>query len=178
MYATLLTMRAFGRGLSRWWLLVLVPVALLASPLPIILLFAGSHVAGAILGPLAIWSRTRHAPPRQDLVGTYRESKRSWARAGDGSHATLELRSDGTMRVDDLPNDNVTSVCKLSGAGAWSGPYTDRTIVLHVVSARVPGACQSGADYGVQLIHQPQPYGLYWVLGDPDSGTGIWLTRK
>ena len=171
-------MQIFGKRVSKWWLLLLVSFLLLSSPLLLILFFAGNNLAGAIIGPPAIWNHPWHSPPRQDLIGRYTESERHWDRPKGGSEAVLELRSDGSMHVSSLPVDGVTSSCVLSGAGRWTGPDEDQRLDLIVATDESHSSCESGTYSYLEVVGHSTPYGLYWVLGDPDSGTGIWFKRQ
>ena len=141
-------------------------------------LFAGNNFIGAIIGPPAVWERTHHSPPREDIVGRYKESKRTWDQAKSGPDAMLELRGDGSMAVEALPEDSITSTCILSGTGQWEGPNEDQMLYLVVNSNGAPGSCRSGSYGPLELAGHSKPYGLYWVLGDPDSGTGIWFKQQ
>lgn len=171
-------MQFFGKQLSTWWLLLLFPLVLVCLPLLLISFFALNNLAGAIIGPPAFWNRTRHSPPREALVGRYVETERRWDQSSDHSNAWLELRSDGSMSVGALPEDAITSVCTLSGNGRWGVPDADEKINLFVTSDGAHGSCQSGSYGSFELVGQAEPYGLYWVLGDPDSGTGVWLKKQ
>jgi hypothetical protein len=93
--------------------------------------------------------------------------------------AQLELRTDGTMVVNDLPSDRGGTTCVLTGTGKWEGPDTERRVNFMLA----PGGASScvfsaGAYSGFELAGHKKPYSLYWTLGDPDSGTGVWLTRN
>jgi hypothetical protein len=70
-------MRFFGRQVSKWWLLLLLPIATLGVLMLPFLFFAGNNLAGAIIGPPAIWNRPFEAPAHADLVGRYVETKRT-----------------------------------------------------------------------------------------------------
>jgi hypothetical protein len=172
-------MRVLGRRFSNWWLLLLVPVLLVVLlPVPAFMsLLIGSHMLAAIVGPPAIWNMPLHAPVRADLVGRYVESERHWYGPKAQTRAALELRSDGTMTVNDLPVDFASSTCTLSGIGTWTGPDTDRHLHLVLPSNESGDACQSGDYPLVEIAGHSKPYELYWVLGDPDEGTGVWLKR-
>jgi hypothetical protein len=170
--------RLFSRQISNWWLLLLVPVVLISLPVLLICFFAANNLIGAIIGSPAIWNRPPHSPPREDLVGRYVESERHWDRSKNGPDAALELNKDGSMRVSNLPEDVITSTCILSGSGRWSGPDEDQNIHLIVTSDGSPGACASGSWVFLEVARRSKPYDLYWVLGDPDSGTGIWLKKQ
>lgn len=168
-------MRVFGKQVSNLWLLLLLPIAVLVFPLMLPLIFVVSNLAGAIIGPPAIWNRPSHSPAESDLVGRYVETKRVWDGKDDHVKATLELRIDGTMIVRGLPDDRITNVCNLSGT--WR--VDDQVIDLNFISDGTPGACGSESMAGnPQIAGRSSPYKLYWVLGDPDSGTGLWLTRQ
>jgi hypothetical protein len=174
-------MRVFGRRLSNWWLLLFIPLIVVASPLLLIAFFAANRLAGAIVGPPAIWNRTFHPPSREELVGSYVESERHWDRSEMSGHATLELDEDGSMNVNNLPYDDITSTCLLSGSGKWSGPIdgNDNVIINLILTAKdAQGSCAPNSYSFLELAGHAKPYGLYWVLGDPDSGTGIWLKKQ
>lgn len=170
-------MHIFGKRLSNWWLLLIVPVLIISSPLLLLGYFAANNLAGAIIGPPAIWNRTWHSPPRNDLVGEYVESERHWDHPSTNARATIELEADGSMSVSSLPDDNVTSTCILSGTGTWRGPDDDQQIDLVLTSDGTAESCKSGSYSFLELVGHSKPYELYWVLGDPDSGTGIWLKK-
>ena len=106
------------------------------------------------------------------------ESERHWDQAKTGPDALLELHSDGSMKVSFLPDDSIGSSCVLSGTGTWSGPDGEQKINLTVNSDGAQGSCESGSYSFLELVGHSKPYTLYWVLGDPDSGTGIWLKRQ
>ncbi len=170
-------MRFYGRQVSKWWLFLLLPIAMLGALMLPLLFFAGNNFAGAIIGPPAIWNRPIHAPAQADLVGRYVETKRTWERDENGPKAVLELKSDGTMTVRALPDDRITSLCTLSGSGTWKAD--GQVINLDFISDGTPGACESASMGGnPQIAGRSKPYELYWILGDPDSGTGIWLKRQ
>ena len=171
-------MQALGRHISKWWLLLLVPVVLLGIPFLLLEFIVGSHIVGGVFGPPAIWERTRRSPPRGDLVGAYIEVERHWDHSKTGPNASLQLRSDGSMSVHTLPLDDGMHVCMLSGTGKWEGPRGDQELDLDLISDGAPDSCKSGNYGSLQLAGNSTPYRLYWVLSDPDSGTGIWLKRQ
>jgi hypothetical protein len=171
-------MRAFGRSFSKRWLLVLPAILLVCSPLLLFLFFVGNNLAGAIIGPPVIWNRPRHTPRREDILGHYEESERNWDRPKSGPDAMLDLKGDGSMTVRALPNEFGGTTCTVSGTGRWRGPDEDARLDLDVVSDGSPGSCKSDSYASIELAGQSRPYSLYWVLGDPDSGTGIWLKVK
>lgn len=171
-------MQVFGKKISNWWLLGLSIILLVCSPVLLILFFAANSFAGAAIGPPVIWHRTWHSPPREDLVGRYRESERHWDQSKTGPEATLELRSDGSMSVRALPEEFRTTTCILSGTGKWNGPDEDQKLDLNLISDGSPGSCDSASYSLLELTGHSKPYGLYCVLGDPDSGTGIWLRKQ
>jgi hypothetical protein len=173
-------MRVFGRQISKWWLLLMAPVAALASPLLLIGFFATNDLAGAIIGPPAIWSLPHHAPPFANLVGRYIESERRSDKPKSGPDAVLELNADGSMRVSNLPAEFSDQVsCTLSGSGTWaqSGESAyESKIEIRITSVEAVDPCTSAADF--QIVGHSKPYSLYEYLGDPDSGTGVWLKRQ
>ncbi|SRR5579875_1702989 len=171
-------MEIFGRKISIWWLLLVPPVLLLAMPASMMLFFMGNHLAGAIIGPPAIWNRPRHTPPRLDLVGNYSEVERHWDKPTTLSPAILTLSADGTMHVTNLPFESGDRVCILSGNGNWSGPDGEQKMDLNLISDGSINSCESGSYSSIELAGRSKPYSLYWVLGDPDSGTGIWLKKN
>jgi hypothetical protein len=172
-------MRIFGRPISKWWLVLLASLLLVCFPILLIGFFAANNFAGAIVGPPAIWNRPFHPPAQEDLVGRYVEYKRNWDHAKTGPDAVLQLKSDGTMLVSNLPNDDITSTCTIAGSGTWKIPKGDQEIDLSVDSNGVPDACKSNWYAGLlEIAGHSKPYELYWELGDPDSGTGIWLKKQ
>jgi hypothetical protein len=136
-----------------------------------------NNFAGAMFGPPAIWNRPWQTPPRKDLVGSYMESERHLDDSSPPAAASLTLQADGSMTVGNLPANFGTSTCTLSGTGSWKGPADDG-IRLTVVSDQHPGSCQSGSYAGLELAGHSRPYRLYWIVGDPDSGTGVWLRKR
>jgi hypothetical protein len=170
-------MRMMGRELSRWWLLLLcVPFAL---PLLLGGLFLGNDLAGAIVGPPAIWHRPSHTPPLEDLIGDYVESERHLDSVMGTAVATLSLRADGTMSVRGIPVDEYPTYCILSGEGRWGLVNDgDAKVDLYLMSLADGGTCKLGQYGDFELGSRSKPFKLYWVVGDPDSGTGVWLVRK
>jgi hypothetical protein len=172
-------MELFGKRISKWWLLVVVVAGVVCLPLILIGFFAANNLAGAILGPPAIWNRTWQTPPREDLVGSYEETHRRVENQIEINLATLSLEPEGSMVVSGLPYEFYPNTCLLSGKGTWSGPHgDDRSIDLTVVSDQSSGSCTSGSYSFLELTGHSKPYTLYWVIGDPDSGTGVWLSKK
>ena len=170
-------MQAFGKRFSNWWLLALVPIGLIALPVLLMGFFMANNLAGALFGPPAIWNRPWRVPPRDELVGHYMESERRLDESRPPAPASLTLQADGSMIVANLPADFGTSTCTLSGRGSWAGPDDDG-IRLTVVSDEHPGSCQTGSYGGLELAGHSKPYRLYWTVGDPDSGTGVWFRRR
>ena len=82
------------------------------------------------------------------------------------------------MNVSALPNDSIVKTCILSGSGKWDDLGGDQEVNLYVVTDGAPGSCESGSYGLMELVGHSKPYGLYWVLGDPDSGMGVWLKRQ
>jgi hypothetical protein len=139
--------------------------------------FMANNLAGAIFGPPAIWNRTWQTPPREDLEGNYVESERHLDDSGPSEAASLTLQADGSMTVANLPANFGSATCTLSGTGSWQGP-DDEGIRLTVVSDQHPSSCQSDSYAGLDLAGHSEPYRLYWIVGDPDSGTGIWFRKR
>jgi hypothetical protein len=169
--------QAYGKRFSNWWLLALVPIGLIALPVLLMGFFMVNNLAGALFGPPAIWNRTWRVPPREELVGHYMEAERHLDESRPPAPASLTLQTDGSMTVANLPADFGTSTCTLSGRGSWAGPDDDG-IRLTVVSDEHPGSCQTGSYAGLELAGHSRPYRLYWIVGDPDSGTGVWFRRR
>jgi hypothetical protein len=163
--------------LSNWWLLVLVPIAIISVPLLLFGLIVGGHVVGGIVGPPAIWNRPSKLPARADLAGSYRESKRHWQGHTATTPASLTLDSDGTMTVSNLPDSNGETDCILSGKGRWSGPDEHSGVVLFLQQNDNSATCKTGGYGSFEIAGRSTPNTLYWVLGDPDSGEGVWLQR-
>ena len=169
-----------GHQLSKWWCLLLVPAVLFGLPAVLMLIFLGNDIAGIIVGPPAIWNRTSQFPSRPYLVGSYQGT---YSGADEGSavvSASLLLNADGSAEVSGLPYEFYPMTCTLSGNGTWArqiGDF-DQKIDLRVTSDGKAGSFASG-DYGsFMLAGHASPYKLYWVIGDPDSGTGLWMNRR
>ncbi len=171
-------MRVFGKRVSNWWLLSVLPILIVAFPALLMLFFMGNSLAGAIIGPPAIWNRAWHTPPQADLVGRYSEFERHWDAPSTHPPASLTLNADGSMIVTNLPFQFADQVCILSGKGNWREPDDDEKIDLVLISDGSPGSCVSDSYSFLELSGHSRPYNLYWVLGDPDSGTGIWLKKN
>ena len=170
-------MRVFGKTFSNWWLLAIVPVVLVALPVLLMGFFMANNLAGAMFGPPAIWSHPWKVPPRADIVGNYVEYERHLDDKKASALASLTLNADGSMSVSNLPADFGTLTCTLSGTGSWKGPDDDG-IGITVASDLKPGSCQSGSYEGIEVAGHSHPYRLYWIVGDPDSGTGVWLRKQ
>jgi hypothetical protein len=171
-------MRVFGKQFSNWWLLLILPSLIICAPFLLIFFFAANNFVGAIVGPPAIWNRMWNSPPRGDLIGKYVESERHWDQPSPYSKAVLDLRADGSMSVSALPDDSIASTCILSGTGTWRGPDADQKLDLVYTSDGAAGSCKSDSYPFLELAGHSKPYELYWVLGDPDSDTGIWLKKR
>ena len=170
-------MRVFGKKLSNWWLLAIIPIAFVLLPVLLMGFFMANNFAGAMFGPPAVWNRPWNVPSRSDMVGSYVEYERHLDDKRASAIARLMLNADGSMSVSDLPADFGTSTCTLSGLGSWKGPDDDG-IGITITSDLKPGSCQSGFYGGLQLADHSNPYRLYWTVGDPDSGTGVWLRKQ
>lgn len=167
-----------GRSISAWWLLLLVPIGILCLPALLILFFAANNFAHAIFGPPAIWNRPTNPPPPAAVVGRYAESERSWSEMVTPP-AALELRGDRSASVRNLPSEAALRTCVISGAGHWSGPDQDGPVRIDFPQSVTTNACHVAepAYASFELAGHSQPYSLYLVIGDPDSGTGIWFKR-
>jgi hypothetical protein len=160
-------------------MLLAIPILILGAPVLLMGFFAANNLAGAILGPPAMWERPSSTPPNQDIAGEYQESFRQTGDQTHGKAASLTLWADGTMAVDGLPYEFYPKTCTVSGTGRWNGPDgEDQQIYLVVTSKDGPGVCASGEYPGLEVTGRSKPYGLYWVIGDPDSGTGVRLSHK
>jgi hypothetical protein len=137
-----------------------------------------SHAIGGVLGPPAIWDRPTHTPRRTELVGSYYEFKRTGVREKGAAGAQIELRGDGSMHISALPTDDTTSTCNLSGDGKWGVPDGDNQLTFSIKSDGAEDSCPSGSYSFAALTGHAAPYQIYWVLGDPDSGTGVWLKKR
>jgi hypothetical protein len=171
-------MKISGRSISNWWLLLIPPLLIISSPLLLMLFFMGNNVAGAIFGPPAIWNRPWQNPARADLAGEYSESERHLDHDSAFPSASLTLNADGSMAVANLPYEFGETSCTLSGKGNWSGPDGNQVIELVLTSDRSPGSCESSSYSFLEVAGRFKPYSLYWVIGDPDSGTGVWFKRN
>jgi len=171
-------MRILRTEISRWWLLLLVPVLIACLPILGFALIVAGHVVGGIIGPPAIWQKTRTTPSPAALAGRYIETERQWqGHTKPSSKALLVLSEDGSLQVSGLPESDGSISCVLSGTGKWIN-YNGTTIDLAIASDGRSGSCASGTYGSVALTRQSPPYKLHWVLGDPDSGEGIWLERQ
>jgi hypothetical protein len=168
-------MKIRGRQISNWWLLLFGALLLLASPLLLMGFFMSNNLAGAIFGPPAIWNRPSKPPSTGDIAGSYRESERHWQDHATTTRATLSLNSDGTMTVTNLPDSNGETGCILSGKGTWSEPDGESKVVLFIQQNDSVATCKTGGYGSFEIAGHSKPYSLYWVLGDPDSGEGVWL---
>jgi hypothetical protein len=169
-------MRIFRTQVSNWWWFLFAPLLCVSIPFLLLLLIIAGHVGGAVFGPPALWDMPLHTPSRVDLVGSYYETNQGAAAQTDTLHASLDLNPDGKMTVKALPEDSVTSTCVMSGAGRWA--VLDGKIDLDYNSDGASGSCASGDYSFLEVAGHSKPYKLYWVLGDPDSGTGIWFKRR
>lgn len=122
-----------------------------------------------------------HLREKNLSVPTRNRSGTGIDRSEMNNHAALELHEDGSMKVSGLPFESITSTCMLSGSGKWSGPTGGNdlvTIDLILIDKDAHGSCTPDSYSFLELVGHAKPYGLYWVLGDPDSGTGVWLKKQ
>jgi hypothetical protein len=160
-------------------MLLAVPLLVLSAPVLLMGFFAANNFAGAIFGPPAIWERPTNTPAYQDIVGEYQETARQTEDQAHGNPASLTLRADGTMVVEGLPYEFYPKTCTITGIGRWEGPRGDyQQIYLVVTSKEGPGLCASGGYGGLEVTGRSNPYSLYWIIGDPDTGYGVRLSRK
>ena len=169
-------MKILGRHVSNLWLLAIPALLAAGAPILLMLFLFGNNLVGAIV---AAWSRPWNAPQREDLVGVYCESERRSDHVAFVSAVALDLRTDGSMRVQGLPMVG-SNGCIMSGDGTWSGPGEEQKVelTLGAPSKEAVGYCKSGSDASLELSGHFKPYKLYWVVGDPDSGDGVWFARK
>ena len=173
-------MKIRGRQIANGWLLVLGGAILLVSPFLLMGFFLANDLAGAILGPPAIWNRAWHAPAGGDLAGSYHESERHWKGGSPSIRASLQLNSDGTMTMNNFPNSDGELNCVMSGSGSWK--MDDSQVDLILEKYDNSSTCKiEGLPYGIMgalaVAGHSKPYTLYRTLGDPDSGEGVWLRR-
>ncbi len=176
-------MRIFGKERSSRWvvlgsvLLVLASVAI--SPLMRMAFFLSNNLAGVVLGPPAIWNRPRQMPSVEDLAGNYIETSRNLDRSFSERNASLELHRDGTMRVSDLPYEQMNQqLCQVSGLGSWSKSFDGDHLDLRLTSTFGEGQCPEGDYSGFAIAGHIKPYSLYWIVSDSNSGTGVWLASN
>lgn len=84
------------------------------------------------------------------------------------------------MIVRDLPYESGTDTCMTTGTGQWrqsGGSGDQRVDLIYTADEGIANVCKSGHYGGPELVGRSKPYSPYWVLGDPDSGTGLGLTR-
>ena len=115
-------------------------ILLVGIPILLLGLIVGGHIVGGILGPPAIWERTRHSPPRTDLIGTYMEAERHWDHSKTGPNAIVELRLDGSMSV----RPRCWSIWFRCGS-------TSAIEFVHASSAELISQCVSTAHFPVHL---------------------------
>src|SRR5262245_46547927 len=96
--------------------------------------------------------------------------------------ATLELRTDGTLVVKNLPDCAVTadgdsSGTFLSGHGRWT---VEKAFVGYELSWVISpgGTLPEGGFSGVAIRRRSPPYELELTIGDPDSGELIRYHRS
>ena len=172
-------MRILERSISAWWLLLFVPLFIVSLPVLLILFFAANNFAGAIFGPPALWNRPWHSPAPEALIGRYSESERRWSEMASPP-AALELRSDGSASAWNLPSEVALHTCVISGTGSWRGPDQGGQVRIDFPKSVTADACHV-AEPGyasLALAGHSQPYRLYLIIEDPDSGTGIWFDLR
>jgi len=172
---------------SNWWLLLLATVLVISAPFLLLGFIVAGHIGGAVFGPPAIWNRPGRAIRSSDIAGSYHEAERQWQGGSPKIRASLQLSNDGTMTINNLPDsipgsDGETN-CLMSGSGRWGVSGDDDSQVdLTIEKYGASATCKiEGLPYsisGVLLVAgRSKPFKLYWILGDPDSGEGVWLSR-
>jgi hypothetical protein len=141
------------------------------------LFFMGNNLAGAVFGPPAIWDRPWNPPKHSDLIGVYSGPSPRIENGIEMPSAHLALKADGSIAVTGLPYEFTNDSCVLSGTGTWRGPDSSSMIDLELVSDDEAGSCKSSGYSFLEVTGLAKPHNLYWVVGDPDSGTGVWLKR-
>jgi hypothetical protein len=121
----------------------------------------------------------------RDVAGSYHETERRWQAGSPSVRATLQLNNDGTMTMNNVPDSaDGQTICLLTGSGRWSiSGDDDAGIDLFLEKYDSSATCKIGAlPYGIggvlSVAGHAKPYSLYWILGDPDSGEGLWLRRN
>jgi hypothetical protein len=176
-------MRVFGRDMSKWWLIAIATLFLMACPALLMLFFMGNNLAGALFGPPAIWNRPWNSPQRSDLFGSYKETDRNLERTIESKQpASITLLADGSVIVSSLPSQSELTTCTLSAKGFWGGSYDGKINIRFLpdktTSDGAVATCEKTSCWSLQLTGRSKPYGLYMSVGDPDSGTGIWFKRE
>ncbi len=132
-----------------------------------------------MFGPPAVWDRPREMPLLDEIAGMYSERSRTLDRSFQGPKARVELNRDGTMRVRSLPYEQMTGTpCEISGTGTWYRSNDGEDFDLHLVAPEGTGACPVGDYGGFAVAGRKPPFSLYWIVSDPDSGTGVWLASN
>jgi hypothetical protein len=83
------------------------------------------------------------------------------------------------MIVRDLPSQFGEKTCNLVGTGKWKGPDNEQRIDFCLYrNSESTWYLPIGSVFWVELAGHSKPYSLHWILGDPDSGTGVWLKHE
>ena len=158
---------------------VLITLAIIVGVLALPFLFGFVHSIGSLFGPPAIWDRPSAVARVEDLAGRYDESSRNLYPSYDGPKAAVELNRDGTMLVSHLPYQQIDQgYCELSGTGYWSGSSDGEHLDLQLVTAEGPNVCPPKRYAALAIAGHKRPFALFWIVSDPDSGTGVWLASN
>jgi hypothetical protein len=120
------------------------------------------------------------------IVGTYaldRESIKMLKRNYNvtAPRSLLQLRNGGTFELREIPNcwrsDAKCTSRTESATGTWELAKHQEWWEIRLRCRTING---TATDYGVgaMLRGERPPYVLHFVVGDPDSGEGLALTRK
>jgi len=132
----------------------------------------------------ACTARPEAEPSQAQLVGTYVLTKapKECRTPTNASHAVaqVKLAADSSFRIDGLPScfaDDRAPDTRLAGtiAGRWSVSKVEGEYVLELLVQS--GPLQHGWNLGVEIRGRTAPFELYFVVGDPDSRTGLVFVR-
>jgi hypothetical protein len=146
---------------------------------------AGVAVILMIVMGAACSGRPRAEPSKAELVGKYALTEIPAARRSqtstDGPAATVQLEADGSFEIDGLPScfaDDRAPSKRLTGtiAGQWSVTQLQGEYVLELLVKS--GPLQHGWNLGVEIRGRAAPFELYFVVGDPDTGTELVFSRS
>jgi len=127
-------------------------------------------------------------PEKNDLAGVYdmtaetREFLTREKKYPSLPHTTIELRADGRVFVNGLPDcverlDATAGGTFLSGSGTWT---IEKQFVGYGIDLSIDpgGSLHDGGYIGLIAIrHRSAPYDLEMTIGDPDSGERLRFAR-